>query len=258
MWNMKVDFVDICVWYEAFICAKWLISMCYSTEFVIDWVSSWLVHMCDPFTCVWHVAFICAKWLISMCHSTEFVIDWVSSWLVHMCDPFICVTWCIHLCHMTHFYVSQYWVRNSFRCVIRLHVWHDAFICVTWLISVFYSTAFVTHSDDRTEFVILEPACSLICMAVLRSRLSSCCVHSYVWQDCVLGSRSFICVAGLSSWISSRCVLSYVWQYWVRASINLLTVLSSWLIQMAILRYRIPTVIGAWAVVFICVAVLSS
>ena len=54
-------------------------------------------------------------------------------------DVFICVTWCIHMCDMTHWYV-----------------WHDAFICVTWLIHM-WAMVCVTwriHMCDMTHLYV--------------------------------------------------------------------------------------------------------
>jgi len=64
-------------------------------------------------------------------------------------DSFICVTWLIHMCDITHSYVSfNMSLVWRIQCVTHCpgNVWHDSFICVTWLIHMCAMThSYVCH-----------------------------------------------------------------------------------------------------------------
>jgi len=102
------------------------------------------------FTCVLHDAFMCVTWFIHLCDLTHWYV-WHDSLIVWH-DSSMCVTWPIDMCDMTHSYM---W-HDSMICEIwsidlcdmaHSYAWHDSLICVTWLI----------HTCDMT--------------------------HSYVWHD---------------------------------------------------------------------------
>jgi len=103
------------------------------------------IRMCDTtHWYVWHDSFICVTWLISW-HDSFMCVDMTHvclctnalmmplrcipcvyvTCLIHVVryDAFICVTWLIHMCDRSHWYVG-----------------HDSFMCVAWLIHMCDST----------------------------------------------------------------------------------------------------------------------
>jgi len=127
------------VWHDSFMCdfffcETWLIPMCDMTDYMCD--------MTFPYVCRVNCG-ICT--LIALHRASRFV-----TWFyVHMSHAlFICVTWCIHMCDMTHLHLRQdscicaTWLIHM--CdMTRWHVWHASFTratrpapltCVTWLI----------------------------------------------------------------------------------------------------------------------------
>jgi len=177
---------DSYVWHDSFICVTWLtwlVHVCDVTHLHVEQKrstrdASTRIHMCGlTHSYVWRDArdsFIRVTWLISMwaeskpsrCKSQHSYV-WHDScicaawliWLVHVCDVthfyvsrieafgmqvkgFIYATWLIHMCDVTHVTRSYVW-RDSFLS----YVWHDPFILVTWL------TWFV-HLCDVTHFYV--------------------------------------------------------------------------------------------------------
>jgi len=149
------------VWRDAFIRATWLIHMCDVTHFSFA-AESKHSRCKSKDSHVWRDALICVTWLtglVHMCDVTHFYVRRIDAfamqvkgfvcvmWLIHVCDvarvTCIFVTrlvymWpetqerstCnaskkIHMCYVTHFYVSRY---EAFATQVR------GFICVTWLI----------------------------------------------------------------------------------------------------------------------------
>jgi len=81
---------------------------------------------------------------------------WCSGWCVKQ-NLFICVTRLIHMCEMTHSYVSH--MNKSFflsRMSRLIHmckmtysyVWLDSFICAKWLMHMCDMTRFQRHTKD--------------------------------------------------------------------------------------------------------------
>ena len=102
-------------------------------------------------------------------------------------DSFMCVTRLIHVCDMTHLYVS---CDGSYEWhVSSMYVWYDAFMRVIWLIHV----CDVTHAYEWHD--------SFACVTWL---IHMCGMnHSYVWHD------SFICV----TWLIHMCDMTHPYSW---------------------------------------------
>jgi len=84
------------VWHDSFVCARWLIRMCYMS--LVD-DTSVATH-----SFVWHDSLVCVTWLIRMCDMTHSYV-WHDSFVyVTYIYSFVCVTELIRMCdtHTTH------------------------------------------------------------------------------------------------------------------------------------------------------------
>jgi len=161
--NHMCDMTRSYVRHDSFICATWLVHMC----FIMNSRAICLVHMCDMTRLrAWHDSFICATThFISQllivrycniwrCHTYEGVMSHI--WMSHviqgvrvqerpashehtLCDmahshvwhdSFTRTTWLVHVCDMSHSYV-----------------WHDSCMWVTWLIHVCDMTHLLVRHD---------------------------------------------------------------------------------------------------------------
>jgi len=72
---------------------------------------------------LWMCVAVCIAVCFAVCFTVCVADDAIELRECVRLDSFIHVTWCIHMCDMTHSYA-----------------WHDAFICVTWLTHLWHNT----------------------------------------------------------------------------------------------------------------------
>jgi len=161
-------------------CETWLVHMCAMTHSCVCHAS----FMCVMnHSCVCHDSFMCVSWLLNvrdlthtyvtrlcefmrnlaqvvshiyeLCHEHRGVITltWMFvTWLIYLWRDFVrshfIGMWLIHMCAMTHIYVTRLCEVTFLWDVNHSYVCHDSFICVPWLIHMSIMTHLCVCHDS--------------------------------------------------------------------------------------------------------------